>query len=587
MTFYLSGFRSFLKLWKSNPYFELGPATSSASFFLGVHCVIGNQQRWFSVKPTTPPNSKILNLLVTKARTLKKGNDSNKQASSGPHYFAAGEAKKRSHLSGNPQNQGHTLPVKSTVQLPTKPLNSEEWDKLKEDFKGKASFEDFVISQMTRSCSSVDVAKSLLAWVAAKNNGIVGYNLLVKYLYLCVFHKQTSEVIDVYEIMKAKYKSLESGGYTLLIRGLIHSDRWREALLLLEDIKKVMVPSKKNYGDCIQGALLHQDVNVAWSLYQELVGHNLIPLLETLKAFFDHGKDMNDDQYSNQLLDILLYLRNNQLYPGESFAHSIKTWFESIPGRQWKGQFTTIQKSGQCSSCGRAIESIHLSPEEYEFLKETIMRDVIDGGDQYKKTTPQELKRFERFVKSCPPFDIVIDGLNVAKMFPKGRESQNLLGIVSQLAQQNLQLLVLGRKHMLRPSSQWRKDEMEQVRKQAHCFFADNISEDDPFLLYATLNSGSHCKFITKDLLRDHKACLPDARAQRLFFKWQQGHQLAITKGFLKSKLTFQHILSYDTVVQTTGDTWHIPYDEDLVPRSSCEVPTKWLCLQRKTPAPC
>lgn len=45
--------------------------------------------------------------------------------------------------------------------------------------------------------------------------------------------------------------------------------------------------------------------------------------------------------------------------------------------------------SGQCSSCGRTLESIHLSPEEYEFLKETIMRDVIDGGDQYKKTTPQ------------------------------------------------------------------------------------------------------------------------------------------------------------------------------------------------------
>ncbi|EDL36730.1 mCG22352, isoform CRA_a [Mus musculus] len=260
---------------------------------------------------------------------------------------------------------------------------------------------------------------------------------------------------------------------------------------------------------------------------------------------------------------------------------------DSIPGRQWKGQFTTIQKSGQCSGCGRTIEPIHLSPEEYEFLKEKIMRDVIDGGDQYKKTTPQELKRFESFVNSCPPFDIVIDGLNVAKMFPKGRESQNLLGVVSQLAQQNLQLLVLGRKHMLRPSSQWRKEEMEQVRKQAHCFFADNISEDDPFLLYATLNSGNHCKFITKDLLRDHKACLPDARTQRLFFKWQQGHQLAIMKGFQKSKLTFQHILSYDTVVQRTGDSWHIPYDEDLVQRSSCEVPTKWLCLQRKTPDPC
>ncbi|XP_021574912.1 mitochondrial ribonuclease P protein 3 isoform X3 [Carlito syrichta] len=484
----------------------------------------------------------------------------------------------------NPQSKDPVMPsVRNTIQLPTKPLNSEEWDKLKEDFKGKANFESWIGSQMAHSHSSVNVAKSLLAWVAAKNNGIVGYDLLVKYLSLCVFHKQTSEVIDVYEIMKARYKSLESGGYSLLIRGLIHSDRWREALLLLEDIKKVMTPSTRNYHDCIQGALLHKDVDVAWNLYQELLGHDLIPLLETLEAFFDFGKDIRDDHYSNKLLDILLYLRNNQRYPGESFAQSIKTWFESLPGKQWKGQFTTIQKSGQCSGCGKTIESIHLSPEEYDFLKGKIMRDVIDGGDQYKKTTPQELKRFENFVKSCPPFDIVIDGLNVAKMFPKARESQVLLDVVSQLAKQNLRLLVLGRKHMLRQHSRWRQNDMEKVQKQASCFFADNISEDDPFLLYATLHSGNHCKFITNDLMRDHKACLPDAKTQHLFFKWQQGHQLAIINRTPGSKIGFQHILSYDTVVQTTGDSWHIPYDEDLVERYSYEVPTKWLCLYQKT----
>ncbi|KAM4866359.1 LOW QUALITY PROTEIN: mitochondrial ribonuclease P catalytic subunit-like, partial [Thomomys bottae] len=362
----------------------------------------------------------------------------------------------------------------------------------------------------------------------------------------CVLHKQTSEVTDVYEIMKLRYKRLESSGYSLLIWGLIHSDRWREALLLLEDLKEVMIPTKKNYSDCIQGALLHHEVDMAWNLYQELLGHEIIPMMETLKAFFDFGKAIKDDHYSNKLLDILLYLRNNQLYPDESLAHSIRTWFESIPGKQWKGQFTTVQESGQCLGCGKTLESIHLSPEEYEFLKGKIMKDVIDGGDQYRKTTPQELKRFKEFVKSCPPFDIVIDGLNVGKSYSKVWDSCALLHVVSQLAKQNL-LLVLGRKHMITHHSQWRKNEMQMIQQQARCFFADNISEDDPFLLYATLNSGNHCKFITNDLMRDHKACLSDAKTQLLFFKWQQGHQLAITNRFLGSKITFQRTLSYDT----------------------------------------
>ncbi|XP_023577632.1 mitochondrial ribonuclease P catalytic subunit isoform X2 [Octodon degus] len=463
----LSGIRSFPKLWKSRPYLGLGPGHSYLSLFL-TDCGIRNQQKWFSLKAMSPQNTKAVNILAAKGKSVKKKDkDSIKQTSHLPHFFAAGAAKKRSQM--NFHNKDHTvLPGRKNIQLPTKPLSSEEWDRLKENYTGKKDFENWISTQMSHNNSPVDVAKSLLAWVAAKNNGIVGYNLLLMYLHLSVFYKQTSEVIDVYEIMKARYKILEPGAYTLLIRGLIHSDRWREALQLLEDIKKVMTPSVRNYNDCIQGALFHQDVTIAWNLYEELLSHRYTPMLETLKAFFDFGKDIKDDHYSSKLLDILLYLRNNYLYPGESFVHSIKTWFESISGKQWKGQFTTIQKSGQCSGCGNSIESIHLSPEEYHFLKEKVMMDVIVGGDHYRKTTPQELERFEDFVKSCPPFDIVIDGLNVAKMFPRARESQS-------------------------------------------------------------------------------------------------------------------HALTYDTVVQTTGDSWHIPYDEDLVERCSYEVPTKWLCLHQKT----
>ena len=329
MTFYFTGIRSFPKLWKSSSYLGLSSSHFYISLFLKDCYGIRNQEKWFSVKTMSAQNTKAMNLLIAKARCVRKLDEgSNKQVSAdSSHMFAAGAAKKRSQM--NPSGKAPVLPpVKNIIQLPTKPLNSEEWDKLKEEFKEKANFENWIILQMVKSHSSLDVAKSVLAWVATKNNGIVGYDLLVKYLYLCVFHKQTSEIIDVYEIMKARYKRLESGAYTLLMRGLMYTDRWREALLLLEDLKKVMIPSKKNYDDCIQGALFHQDVNVAWNLYQELLSHDIVPMLETLKAFFDFGKDMRDDQYSDKLHNILLYLRNNQLYPGESFAHSIKTWFE-------------------------------------------------------------------------------------------------------------------------------------------------------------------------------------------------------------------------------------------------------------------
>lgn len=61
-------------------------------------------------------------------------------------------------------------------------------------------------------------------------------------------------------------------------------------------------------------------------------------------------------------------------------------------------------------------------------------------------------------------------------------------------------------------------------------------SEDDPFLLYATLHSGNHCKFVSRDLMRDHKACLSEGPIRQLFFKWQRGHQLVVGGSVAASK---------------------------------------------------
>ncbi|XP_061854698.1 mitochondrial ribonuclease P catalytic subunit isoform X2 [Colius striatus] len=453
----------------------------------------------------------------------------------------------------------------TNIQPPEKPLRAEEWNRLKEGFRTPEVFEEAMFNSMIRCNSPIDVAKSLLTHVA-KSNGDVAYTLLVKYLALCVQQGQTSEILDVYDIMKVRFRILESGAYNLLIKGLSNSDRWRTALTLLEEIKEIMVPSRTNYESCIKALSRHQEMDHAFKLYHEMLARDLVPTLDVLQVFFDFNRGMKDAELQKELFDILLYLRDNQIYPHKTFMQSIKLWFES----------------GQCPVCNHQLEDSDLTEEEYNNLSEKIIRDVIHGTDTFRKTSPQEFEAFQAFVESRPPFDIVIDGLNVSHMKPRRMHCENLLNAINCLAKENLRLLVLGRKHMLVNSSNWKREIMKEMQSKADFFFAENISEDDPFLLYATLRSGKHCKFVTRDFLRDHKACLSDSLTRHLFRKWQRGHQIVFSHSVEGNHINFLPALRYDCVVQTTGDTWHIPYKDTFEEKYSFQVPRKWLCIQQK-----
>ncbi|XP_010294345.1 PREDICTED: mitochondrial ribonuclease P protein 3-like, partial [Phaethon lepturus] len=230
----------------------------------------------------------------------------------------------------------------TNVQPPEKPLQAEEWNRLRESFQSPEIFEEVMFNSMIRCNSPIDVAKSLLTHVA-ESNGDIAYNLLIKYLALCVQQGQTSEICDVYDIMKIRFKILESGAYNLFIRGLSNSDQWRKALTLLEEVKKIMIPSRTNYESCIKAASRHQEMSLAFELYHEMLTKDLVPTLDVLQAFFDFSRGMKGAELQKELFGILLYLRDNQIYPHRTFMRSIKLWFESIPGGNWRGHLTNIK----------------------------------------------------------------------------------------------------------------------------------------------------------------------------------------------------------------------------------------------------
>ena len=80
--------------------------------------------------------------------------------------------------------------------------------------------------------------RSLLTFVATET-GTLSYELLLRYLTLCVRGGHDAEVFDVYEIMQGNFPALDTGASCLFIQSFSRTERWREAISILEEIKKV------------------------------------------------------------------------------------------------------------------------------------------------------------------------------------------------------------------------------------------------------------------------------------------------------------------------------------------------------------
>lgn len=68
--------------------------------------------------------------------------------------------------------------------------------------------------------------------------------------------------------------------------------------------------------------------------------------------------------------------------------------------------------------------------------------------------------------------------------------------------------------------NRWPKKNWGYVTQNASVFLAQDISQDDPYLLYCGLSSGKDTVIVTRDLMRGHKFLLKDPRLKILFNRW-------------------------------------------------------------------
>ncbi|KAG0433087.1 hypothetical protein HPB47_020238 [Ixodes persulcatus] len=204
---------------------------------------------------------------------------------------------------------------------------------------------------------------------------------------------------------------------------------------------------------------------------------------------------------------------------------------------------------------------------EFEELRLAVLASIMKGSDLFMNTTPRELEDFERFLSKAPPFDVVIDGLNVAlkgNANSNGDKARNLLLVVKHYTLvEKRKVLVVGRKHMRK----WPRNVMDQV--WSHCAY------------YLTNDLGPGTVVASRDLMRNHRYKLhEDSRMGGLFDKWRRTHQevLDVNWGKLSVLKPARHQIS---VQGSNAKGWHIPYD-DGSKLEPYDIRTTWLCLKTR-----
>ncbi|KAK7104747.1 hypothetical protein V1264_019412 [Littorina saxatilis] len=378
--------------------------------------------------------------------------------------------------------------------------------------------------------------------------------------------QKVQEMSDVFDAITAKY----------LISGLATTSQWQKTLDILEMAKLTASPGTAYFSPIIAAAIREGDLEMAFQLLDELASKGFEPQDKVLRHIIHECEKAGSHDLMERFL-ACVWRYNWPLSPTK--AKQVELYYTKLSQEKWSCKWATVNTvRGTCHACRQNLDRIELASSDFEALQREFLERTLVGSNVYLKTNPAELEKFQDFVMEHAPFDVVLDALNIA-MRGSGkfglRRSTQLREIVHYFARErHMKVLVIGRAHMKR----WPSADMAYIRRNAKVFFTENISSDDPFLLYATLYSGRDCLFVSGDFMRDHKYNLGPG-FKDIFERWQKSRQIV---NFVAQAdgVSVSMPSQYDCGPVKDEKGWHIPYDDGTSGlRSSSQ---SVLCLRYK-----
>lgn len=126
--------------------------------------------------------------------------------------------------------------------------------------------------------------------------------------------------------------------------------------------------------------------------------------------------------------------------------------------------------------------------------------------------------------------------------------------------------------------NRWPAQTWNYIKNSATVFLTQNISEDDPYLLYCGLNSGKNTIIVTRDLMRSHRFLLKSVKHKILFNRWLSQRQHQFLRTDARGQPVFKYPLPFTPSAQKIKNYWHLPFDE--VENQKQEYINSWCCVK-------
>ncbi|XP_058823918.1 mitochondrial ribonuclease P catalytic subunit [Topomyia yanbarensis] len=473
-------------------------------------------------------------------------------------------------------------------KLADSPLPSEiEWSEIRKSILDERRFTATnVDSTVLGLCNTLEKGKSYVEYLRTKG---IDVNMAIICRLLRLYRLQDNsgdhlseqdqqDILKIYADLRKENAVLDPTTCANLIGALTLTKHWRESFELLNMIKLTGAPDSSTYNYIIQKCFLTGDHEMGWTLLKEQTENKRLPNDYVFMAWLEYSLSAGLP-IANNIEKMLSFTSDSSIFLSKNVGAVLK---QLHPRTGITAHDAKITEKGKCSHCKSTLASIVVQEHSFRALKDAFLKAVIIKKEIFNKTTPEELQRFQLFIDKTKPYDVVIDGLNVA--FSTGNQKSpavyatQIAAVVKHYVQQKKRVLVIGREHMGR----WQSREMKYIRQKSLLFLTEDLSQDDPFLLYAALESGPQTDFFSRDLMRKHSFLL-GSELGTVFKQWQQQHQYALLTITPEGKVLIKSPFQYELYAhRLPGDSkrWHVPLVDDCQRLPKVEKQANWLCLK-------